>query len=377
MNTERAMPSTGTGYVWEAEFLMHDTGESARTLPDGTVMEAVEHYSNNRITNRTAQLVQGSGLLRELTPVAARPATLEELGWFHTPEYIGDVEEICTAGGGMLDDQTRVTTGSYWAALLAAGGALELTDAVLDGRVRNGYGLLRPIGHHAMPGQGMGFCVFNNVVIATRHAQRRGIGRVAIVDWDVHHGNGTQTAFWDDPAVLFISLHQDDWYPAGWGKLEDCGGDGARGTTVNVPLPPGTGNQGYALAFERVVEPVIRQFAPELLFISAGQDAGLADPLGRMLLTMDGFRALAERMRGLAEELCEGRLVGVQEGGYSAAHTPFCTLGVIEGIAGVRSGIEEPWRGSAEHAHAEREFRTPQVEAVEAARQVQSAFWKL
>ena len=277
----------------------------------------------------------------------------------------------------MLDDQTRVATGSFEAALLAAGGALELTDAVLDGRVRNGYGLLRPIGHHAMPGQGMGFCVFNNVVIAARHAQRRGVGRIAIVDWDVHHGNGTQTAFWDDPTVLFISLHQDDWYPAGWGKLDDAGGDDARGTTVNVPLPPGTGDRGYALAFERIVSPIIRQFEPELLFISAGQDAGLADPLGRMLVTMGGFRALASQMRDLAEELCGGRLVGVQEGGYSVSHTPFCTLGVVEGIAGISSGIDDPWRGSAEFAHAEREFRDAQAVAIEAVREAQAAFWSL
>lgn len=371
------MPSTRTGYVWDPGFLLHDTGETARTLPDGTVMEPVEHYSNNRITHRTAQLVQGSGLLRALTPIAARPATVEEIGLFHTPAYIDHVRAVCARGGGMLDDQTRVTTGSFEAALLAAGGALELTDAVLDGRVRNGYGLLRPIGHHAMPDQGMGFCVFNNVVIAARHARRRGVGRIAIVDWDVHHGNGTQTAFWDDPQTLFISLHQDDWYPAGWGAVEDTGGDAAPGTTVNIPLPPGTGDQGYTLAFAQVVAPVIRRFRPELIYISAGQDAGLADPLGRMLVTMDGFRALAAQMRLLADELCAGRLVGLQEGGYSAAHTPFCTLGVIEGIAGIRSGIDEPWRGSAEHAHALREFRAPQAEAVVAARRVQEQFGPL
>lgn len=372
------MPTTPTGYAWDPAFLMHDTGESSRTLPDGTVMEPVEHYSNNRITNRTAQLIQGSGLQQQLTSIASRPAILDEIQYFHTPEYIEEVRRITASGGGMLDDQTRVCEGSFEAALLAAGAALELTDAVLDGRVRNAYGLLRPIGHHAMPGQGMGFCVFNNVVIATRHAQRqRGVGRVAIVDWDVHHGNGSQTAFWDDSSVLFVSLHQDDWYPAGWGKLDDTGGAAARGTTVNIPLPPGTGNQGYQLAFERVVLPVISQFEPELIFISAGQDASLADPLGRMLLTMDGFRALTTHLRQLADTLCDGRLIGLQEGGYSASYTPFCTLGVVEGIADIRTEIGELWAGSAEHAHALREFREPQRAAVEAVCGAQAPFWNL
>lgn len=371
------MPSRRIGYVWDPAFLQHDTGEAGRTFPNGAVMDPVEHYSNNRITNRTAQLITGSGLASQLVPIATRPATLAEIELFHTPGYIAEVQRICASGGGMLDDQTRVATGSYAAALLAAGGALELTDAVLDGRVTAGYGLLRPIGHHAMPDQGMGFCVFNNVVLAARHARNRGVGRIAIVDWDVHHGNGTQTAFWDDPQTLFISLHQDDWYPAGWGALDQTGGAAAPGTTVNIPLPPGTGNQGYQLAFEQVVIPVIRQFAPELIFISAGQDANLADPLGRMLLTSDGFRALATQLRDLADTLCGGRLVGFQEGGYSASYTPFCTLGVVEGIAGIRTGIGEPWQGSAEHAHALREFREPQRAAIEDARKTQSAFWSV
>jgi acetoin utilization deacetylase AcuC-like enzyme len=364
--------------VFDPRFLKHDTGESARPLPDGTIMDAVEHYSNNRITNRTAQLIKGSGLQQQLEPVAARPATLEEIRYFHVPTYIEEVRQICSSGGGMLDDQTRVSVGSFEAALLAAGGAIQLTDAVLEGRVRNGYGLLRPIGHHAMPQQGMGFCVFNNVAIATRHARRqRGIGRVAIVDWDVHHGNGTQTAFWDDPSVLFVSLHQDNWYPGGWGGLEDVGGDDARGRTVNIPLPPGTGNRGYQLAFERIVEPIIRQFEPELIFASAGQDASMADPLGRMLVTTSGFRTMAGQLRHIADDVCAGRLVGVQEGGYSASYTPFCTLAVVEGFAGIATGVGEPWAGSSELARSERAFSPEQEDAIAAVRETQARYWPL
>ncbi len=372
------MASAQTAYVFDPDFLRHDTGEFAQRLPDGSSLEPVEHYSNNRITLRTHQLVSGSGLLDRLAPIPARPATLEEIGSYHAPEYIEHVRRIAESGGGTLDDQTRLSGGSFEAALLAAGGALELTDAVLAGRVRNGYGLLRPIGHHAMADQGMGFCVFNNAVVATRHAQRRrGIGRIAIVDWDVHHGNGTQAAFWDDPSVLFVSLHQTDWYPGGWGNVEDIGGEGAAGTTVNLPLPPGTGNLGYRLAFERVVEPILRQFAPELVIVSAGQDGSMADPLGRMLLTTDGFRTLAQRLRAVADEVCGGRLVGLQEGGYSVSYTPFCTLAVVEGIAAEATGIAEPWRGSSEHARAELESSPLQGDAVEAARRAQAPYWTL
>lgn len=371
------MPA-GTAYAWDPAFLQHDTGESGTRLPDGSIMDPVEHHSNNRIISRTAQLIKGSGLEANLIPVTSRPATLEEIGWYHTPEYIEHIRRVCAAGGGMLDPETRVSPGSLDAALLAAGTAMELASAIADERAANGYALLRPPGHHAMPDQAMGFCLFNNVVIAARHLQKRhGLQRIAIVDWDVHHGNGTQHAFWDDPDVLFISLHQEDWYPGGWGAAEAVGGDAARGTTVNIPLPPGAGNLGYQLAFERVVEPVIRQFAPDAIFISAGQDANMADPLGRMMVTMEGYRNLTARMVAIANEVCEGRLVALQEGGYSVLYIPFCSLAVVEGLTGVHTGISDPWSGSSELDRAEREFRQNQAEAIDIVRQVQSAFWSL
>lgn len=372
------MTSDKTAYVFDPTFLRHDTGEFAQRLPDGSHLEPVEHYSNNRITLRAHQLVSGSGLLEHLLQVPARPASIEEIGYYHTPQYIEHVRQLTAAGGGMLDDQTRVSPGSFEAALLAAGGAIELADAVIGGKARNGYGLLRPIGHHAMSDQGMGFCVFNNAVIVTNHLRRhRNVDRVAIIDWDVHHGNGTQAAFWDDPSVLFVSLHQENWYPGGWGKVEDVGGKDAVGTTVNVPLPPGTGNIGYRMAFEWIVEPILRQFAPEIILISAGQDANMADPLGRMVLTTAGFRSLAQRLGAISEEVCDGRLVGLQEGGYSVSYAPYCTLAVIEGISKTTTDIGEPWLGSSEHARAEQEFNGLQEEAIEQARAMQAPYWAL
>ncbi|MBX6341669.1 MAG: class II histone deacetylase, partial [Thermomicrobiaceae bacterium] len=211
-------------YAYDPRFLQHDTGEAEIVMPNGEVLEPEPHPSSSRITRRAAQLIAGSGVLDHAVAVPAREATVEELLAYHTPEYVEQVRRTAEAGGGWLDHETPIAAGSWEAALLAAGAAMELVDAVLDGRARNAYGLLRPPGHHAMADRGMGFCVFNNVVIAARHAQRRGLERVMVVDWDVHHGNGTQAAFWDDPTALFVSLHQDNWYPAGWGAVEQVGG---------------------------------------------------------------------------------------------------------------------------------------------------------
>ncbi|MDP9364830.1 MAG: class II histone deacetylase, partial [Chloroflexota bacterium] len=231
----------------------------------------------------------------------------------------------------------------YEVARLAAGGAMAAVDAAVAGVARRSFVLYRPPGHHAVRDRGMGYCLFNNVAIAARHAQNaHGIERVLIVDWDVHHGNGTQEAFWDDPSVLFVSVHQEGLYPAGSGGLDEVGEGAGRGFTVNVPLPAGSGDAAYAAAFERVVVPAARAFRPELVLVSAGQDAGAMDQHGRMCVTTEGYRRLTEAMVGVADEFAEGRLVALQEGGYSEIYGPYCTLAIVETLAGERTSLPEP-----------------------------------
>jgi acetoin utilization deacetylase AcuC-like enzyme len=292
---------------------------------------------------RLHNLLVASGMTDALVPLPVEPATRQQLEAVHTPEYVARIKVESEAGGGMAGEVTPFGPGGYAIAALAAGGCIGAVDAVLEGKVDNAYALVRPAGHHAMPEAGRGFCIFTNTAIAARHAQQaHGIERIAIVDWDVHHGNGPQAVFWDDPSVLSISLHQANWYPRDEGEADELGADG-KGTNVNVPLPPGSGIGAYRYAFERVVLPAIRRHDPGLVIVSCGFDASGMDPSGRMLLTSADFAALTSMCREAAEELCKGRLVLCHEGGYSPLYVPFCGLAVIEELAGCESGVKDPF----------------------------------
>ena len=261
-------------------------------------------------------MLRDSGLLDRLFQLECPAPKSVVLPPLHTRRYLARLREVCAAGGGWFDPDTYCLPASCTVARSAVGACFAATDAVISGDATSAFAAVRPPGHHARPQQAMGFCLLNNVALAARYAQRQhDVGRVAIVDIDVHHGNGTQDAFYDDATVLYVSTHQYPFYP-GTGRADELGADDARGTNVNIPLPAGCGDAEYTDVFDQLVEPIVRRYAPELLFVSLGFDAHYLDPLAMMSLSVDGYGALMSRLRALAEELCDGKLVVALEGGY-------------------------------------------------------------
>jgi acetoin utilization deacetylase AcuC-like enzyme len=296
----------GTGWVYDPAYLEHDTGPGHPESPE-------------RLKAIVARLEQ-TGLLARLTPIHAAPAPLEWLTTIHSQAYVAEVERACREGQEWLHSpDTPVCPQSYRVARLAVGGVLGAVDAVMSGLVRNAFCAVRPPGHHALRDRAMGFCLFNNVAIAVRYIQRQHhLPRVLIVDWDVHHGNGTQAAFYDDPTVLYFSVHESPFYP-GTGAQTETGTGPGKGYTVNVPLPEGSGDEQYVRAFEQRLKPKALRFKPDFVLISAGFDAHAGDPIGSMKVTAGGYRRLTGIVRAIADECCKGRMVSVLEGGYNTA----------------------------------------------------------
>jgi acetoin utilization deacetylase AcuC-like enzyme len=260
--------------------------------------------------------------------VAPRAASREQLARVHTAEHLRRIGE--TAGASVaLDPDTYTSPDTYEVALLSAGAAVDAVERVLGGKHQRAFALSRPPGHHAERERAMGFCFYNNVAVAAAHARAAGIGRVAIVDYDVHHGNGTQLIFESDPSVLYVSTHQYPYYP-GTGAAREIGYGAGAGRTVNLPLEVGATDEDYHVVFDEVVLPVVRQFKPELLFVSAGFDAHERDPLGGMRVTTAGYVAMTAALRQVAEEICGGRLVLVTEGGYDLRALTECLRGVVD-----------------------------------------------
>ncbi len=253
-----------------------------------------------------------------IEPIPVNPATKAEVGRVHHPRLIEQLEAVCPQGPGIIDyAPTYITPTSFTDALNAAGAALSVVRAVLDGTAKNGFAIVRPPGHHAEPGRAMGFCLFNNAASAAQEALAHGLKRVAVIDFDVHHGNGTQAAFLRDPRAGYLSTHQEGIYP-GTGWLEEADSADKRGRIVNLPLPARTGDEGFRRILEQVLRPFVRNFAPELLIVSAGYDAHWRDPLATLGLSTAGYGMLSRGLVEIAEESCQGRIVFVLEGGYDS-----------------------------------------------------------
>lgn len=291
--TKKRVPTVG----YDPIFSEHDTGEGHP-----------ERSERARVLGRWVDAHA------ELHAVTARPATAEELGRAHAAEYVDEILSL-DGGTGRLDADTAIGPRSVQAALHAAGLTIDLFAHVAAGG-EPGLALVRPPGHHATRDRAMGFCLFNNVAVAARALQaEHGVERIAIFDWDVHHGNGTQDIFYGDPSVLYLSTHQWPLYP-GTGAASERGEGAGAGATVNVTLPSGSTDDDILEASERVLEPAVRDFRPDMILISAGYDALAVDPLAGLELTPAGFGALATRWRALADEICQGRIAGALEGGY-------------------------------------------------------------
>ena len=293
-----------TGLVYDEFFKRHLSG--------------VEHPECPARCDAVLEGLTRAGLDKRLHRIPPRPATEEEILRCHTPDYFRAAREDIESGASMLrTGDTNVTADSFQAALLAAGSAVAAVEAVARGEVRNAFCLVRPPGHHATSSQGMGFCVFNNVAVAARSAQQScGIGRVLIVDWDLHHGNGTQDIFYADPSVFYFSTHQWPLYP-GTGARDEIGWDEGRGTTLNRPFPPGTRGEEVLQSFRDDLVPAAEEFRPELVLISAGFDSRAGDPLGNLRLTDEDFAELTRLLMEIADRSAKGRLVSMLEGGYS------------------------------------------------------------
>ena len=331
-----------TGWVSHELYMWHDTGRAISVAGDRRWIQAWEHYENPETKRRFRNLVDVAGLFDHLVMLRPRPATLDEILRFHTSAYVERIRAMSEGAGGNAGEGTPFSPGAFEIALLAAGGTIVAFDAVLDGRVTNAYALVRPPGHHAEADIGRGFCIFGNIVIAIEHAKAvRGVGRVAVVDWDVHHGNGTQKAFYRRSDVLTISIHQDHWYPRDSGAIDERGEGPGEGSNINIPLPPGSGHGAYLAAFERVIVPALHAYRPELIVVASGFDGSLYDPLGRMMLYSETYRAMTQMLTAAADTLCGGRLVMSHEGGYAPIYVPFCGLAVLEELSGVKTGVDD------------------------------------
>jgi acetoin utilization deacetylase AcuC-like enzyme len=333
-----------TGFFTDERCFWHSGGNYAFMTPVGGLVQPPAGSGlpeNPETKRRLKNLIDVSGLATELDVTSAPDATREELLRVHPAAFLDTFHALSEAGGGETGVRAPFGPGGFDIASLSAGLARQALFEVLDGKLANAYALSRPPGHHCTPDWQNGFCLLSNISIAVEAAlATKRAGRVAVLDWDVHHGNGTEAVFYDRADVLTVSIHQERNYPSDTGFFEARGEGAGENANLNIPLPPGTGHVGYLAAMERLALPAIRSFDPDVLIIACGFDPAAFDPLGRMMATAETFRAMTRQVMDLADDICGGRLVMVHEGGYSEVYVPFCGHAVLAEMSG--SAIDAP-----------------------------------
>jgi acetoin utilization deacetylase AcuC-like enzyme len=335
-----------TGLYTDERTFWHTMGLYAMVLPIGGWVQPTASAVGSDTPDskrRILSLLQVSGLTRKLSLREGRCATMADVLRVHSAAYAERFKALSDANGGELGSLAFITKGGFEVACTSAGLAIAALDDVWSGQVRNAYALCRPAGHHALHDRGFGACLLANSAIAIEVLKSKyAIGRIAVVDWDVHHGNGTQATFYDRQDVLTISLHQDGCYPEGYGGVEDRGRGDGTGANINIPLPPGSGHETYLHAINEIVVPALNAYRPELIIVASGLDANGFDPSARMLLHSETYRIMTRRMMEAAGRLCGDRLVVIHEGGYSEAYVPFCGLAIVEELSGEQTEVVDP-----------------------------------
>lgn len=336
-----------TGFFMSESCFWHTTGEAALTAPIGgwvQPMAAGGHAESPETKRRLVNLLHRSGVMKQLELRDSELASPADIARIHTADYLEKFKTLSDADGGILGINAPFGRGSFEIALQSAGLAIEAVRAVMKGDLDNAYALTRPPGHHCLRDKSMGFCLLSNIGIAIEAARAENlVKRVFVLDWDVHHGNGTQSIFYDDPDIYTCSIHQANMFPAGYTGIEERGKGAGQGANMNIPLPAGSGHDAYIYALESIVLPAIQTFSPDLIIIACGLDANHVDPLARMSATSATFAQMTDMVIKSAAQICSGRVVAAHEGGYSEAYVPFCAHRVIEEMAGITSELIDPF----------------------------------
>lgn len=357
-----------TGFYFDEHCLWHTAAAHALIVPVGGWIEpfaAGGHAESPESKRRFKSLMDVSGLTAQLDVRTAPPVSREDMLRVHGRAYLDEFKRLSDAGGGELGTRAPFGPGSYEIAALSAGLATRAVNDVLSGEVKNAYALSRPPGHHCMPNEAMGFCMLSNISIAIEAAkQEHDVSRIAVLDWDVHHGNGTQDVYYQRDDVFTISIHMEGGFPPGAGAADMRGEGKGEGYNLNIPLLPGAGQVAYMAAFDQLVLPALEKFNPDLIIVACGFDANGFDPLSRTLAHSGTFADMTRLTMKVADEMCGGRLVLVHEGGYAEAVVPFCGVATMEELSGIKTEVEDPFRTLLENRQPPQRLNELQLQLI-------------